>query len=79
MNNVKDIYRIKYRKRAVDFDLPSGNDAIYQRLLIELDVELFEEDRVYYQSMFKDLLKLDKIKYSINYALLKTIKTFTEQ
>lgn len=79
MNNVKDIYRIKYRKRAVDFDLPSGNDAIYQRLLIELDVELLEEDRVYYQSMFKDLLKLDKIKYSINYALLKTIKTFTEQ
>lgn len=74
----QDPFKIKYGERFY-VDLPETNDSLHQRLLLEMEVVFSKSDKHYYQSFFKDLLKIDKIQYSINYALLKTIKTFTEQ
>lgn len=65
--------------KGVFFQLPDSNDTVYQRLVMELETVWSKTDRLIYQTMFKSLTSVDKVCYSINYALLKTLKTFTEQ
>jgi len=64
---------------GVSVQIPDSNDSVYQRLVLELEAVWSKADWLTYQTMFKSLMQLDKVSYSINYALLKTIKTFTEQ
>jgi hypothetical protein len=64
---------------GVSLQVPDSNDSVYQRLVLELEAVWSKADWLTYQTMFKSLKQLDKVCYSINYALLKTIKTFTEQ
>jgi hypothetical protein len=63
----------------VEFSFPSpllSNDTIYIRLIFELlynNKFMMPEDKSFYINLFKPLLELDKVEYSIKLARLQTV------
>jgi len=68
-----DWWQLQYDETVPIPKVNVANDALHQRLIMELFHVILPKDKKKFLSMFQSLMDLDKVIYSIRYAQLKTI------